>query len=623
MVTLKNKEMKKYILLSAALCLASAAVSCNQETQPASPAEGGNTLELTISADMPVLDGTKVNFNGADLQWEGNESIAVVFGDNTCAIAKPTVLSQVAAMSANTTSSLSTGSAPGVFSGTVSLKNFEKENIIGAVYPANDKCSYRYNSGARIVMNIGIDTQVQHSNNVLNGENAPLYAQFDYTDINGNDGGKHTVEGLQFEWGCSLIRFNIYGQFAGMSSSEVLRSISVKGGSTGIAGTTEVKADGSKVFNGVSNATVTVELEEECTIADKTSADGIGVYMALLPRGVAADFTNITVVTDKAVYNKAISKSLPLAAGTVYEVGIDLSTFDSRDAEYVWDGSTSAPTPADRFTSLTVSGVTVDADGLAAIKAAIDAQLVPVPLDMSGCEYESNTFPTGVFTATSSAPNTKLKSIIFPSNVTSIAAGASSVGAFTYCTALESVDLSNITYIGRDAFCNSGLVSVTVPNTVTTIGNQAFRWCYNLAEVYYNAPAATGDQMFAIGDSYVDSNPNNVDRVLTIGPDVTSIPGNFNRSCALLKKVVFEGAPAIGTTAFSNDKYLEVFECKAGVPAYGAAVTAITNSSTGASVSAGKKKVLVPSASVAEFEASPVWGTEVAQTRGYVITAAD
>ena len=67
--------------------------------------------------------------------------------------------------------------------------------------------------------------------------------------------------------------------------------------------------------------------------------------------------------------------------------------------------------------------------------------------------------------------------------------------AFCNCSSLTSVTLGNsVTTIGGDAFglCSS-LTSVTIPNSVTTIGSEAFNGCTNLQKVHI------GDSVKAIG----------------------------------------------------------------------------------------------------------------------------
>ena len=68
----------------------------------------------------------------------------------------------------------------------------------------------------------------------------------------------------------------------------------------------------------------------------------------------------------------------------------------------------------------------------------------------------------------------KLTTVIIPNSVTSIGEEA-----FQGCTKLASVTIGNsVTRIGKYAFSGcSSLTSVTIPNSVTSIGAQAFQYC--------------------------------------------------------------------------------------------------------------------------------------------------
>ncbi|MBR2185357.1 MAG: leucine-rich repeat protein [Prevotella sp.] len=72
-------------------------------------------------------------------------------------------------------------------------------------------------------------------------------------------------------------------------------------------------------------------------------------------------------------------------------------------------------------------------------------------------------------------------------------------GAFTNCTGLTSVTIPNsVTTIGEEAFAKTGLTSVTIPNSVTTIGDEAFEKCTYLETVVFpNNVANIGESIFS------------------------------------------------------------------------------------------------------------------------------
>ena len=76
---------------------------------------------------------------------------------------------------------------------------------------------------------------------------------------------------------------------------------------------------------------------------------------------------------------------------------------------------------------------------------------------------------------------TSLTSVTIGDSVTTIGSCA-----FRGCSSLTSVTIGNsVTTIGAAAFRNcESLTSVTIPDSVTTIGNNAFRDCSDLTSVY-------------------------------------------------------------------------------------------------------------------------------------------
>ena len=120
-------------------------------------------------------------------------------------------------------------------------------------------------------------------------------------------------------------------------------------------------------------------------------------------------------------------------------------------------------------------------------------------------------------------------------------------GAFSGCSGLTSVTIPNsVTSIGTDAFSGcSGLTSVTIPNSVTSIGNSAFDRCTGLTAVIIpNSVTSTGEYAFC-GCSGLTS--------ITIPNSVTSIGNSVFNGCTGLTSVTIPNSvTSIGNSAFNG-----------------------------------------------------------------------
>ena len=142
--------------------------------------------------------------------------------------------------------------------------------------------------------------------------------------------------------------------------------------------------------------------------------------------------------------------------------------------------------------------------------------------------------------------------LTIPSSVTSIGDYA-----FAGCMGLTSVTIpDNVTSIGDYAFAGcTGLTSVTIPDNVTSIGDYAFNGCTGLKEVIYNA-RAVADLTY---DSSVFENAGTATDGMKVvfGESVEKIPGNIFSNCESLTSVTIgSNVTSIGEKAFYNCKGL-------------------------------------------------------------------
>jgi hypothetical protein len=158
-----------------------------------------------------------------------------------------------------------------------------------------------------------------------------------------------------------------------------------------------------------------------------------------------------------------------------------------------------------------------------------------------------------------------LTGITIPNSITSIGNAA-----FTSCTSLVSVTIPNsVTSIGVSAFAGCiSLPSINIPSSVTSIGVSAFAGCTSLASITIpNKVTSIKDGLFELCSSLPSINiPNGVTSIekkafkdcaslasVIIPAAVTSIESEAFRDCTSLTSVKFEGT--ISSNGFDKNAF--------------------------------------------------------------------
>ena len=172
--------------------------------------------------------------------------------------------------------------------------------------------------------------------------------------------------------------------------------------------------------------------------------------------------------------------------------------------------------------------------------------------------------------------NTEITDLIIPNSVTNIGNNA-----FRSCADLTSVTIPNsVTSIGNGAFSGcTGLTSVTIGNSVTNIGSEAFSVCFSLTSVTIpNSVNTIGYAAFQRCYSLTSMTiPNSVTFIgnsafsgcsgltsVTIGNSVKSIGNNAFYNCSGLTSVTIgSSVSSIGQKSFAECSKLEEVYCLA------------------------------------------------------------
>ncbi len=158
---------------------------------------------------------------------------------------------------------------------------------------------------------------------------------------------------------------------------------------------------------------------------------------------------------------------------------------------------------------------------------------------------------------TNSTASTSLTTVTLADTVTSIGNSA-----FTYCSKLSNVTWGNgLQTIGENAFSCTGLTSITFPNSLVTVGKYAFQYCYSLKSLTF------GNKLKTIG--YTAFGGCSALQTVNLGTSVTTLDQSAFNGCSKLTKMVIPASvTTVGTYAFRNCTSLQYIEFQGNAPTF-------------------------------------------------------
>lgn len=611
--------------LATSACLKTDLLTDNNETPK-------NLVRIIVNAEK-VISGedqdTKVTYDPSNnkFSFESGDKLQLLIG-------KDLEKTATSANLPNQQSVLLDMETPGVFSGTINLGTFDATDIQAAVLvkaqdDTNFKLYHQKDQGTMLRISVAAN-QTQNAADELTSANQRDIFFTHITDSqvqNNTETGDITISTLSLKLGNAIWEFHIYGA---EYTDEKIQSISVAGAQDGSNSRKHYTAcynffrtssGNFYTVGGTKYYKTTVSVSSPFNVS-ATVNDAPALWMGLNcdSESNSLELGEIVITTDKAVYVRTFeSTSLSRIKGHVKPININIGTSGSftrysKTIEYSIDGGTTwseeMPDASNSYSTLVVKGI-ISASGLSTLADNIanhfGSTAEKVALDLSGCLYESTTFPM-VFGNTGNDTNyTKcLSSIELPANISSLAASA-----FRRCTNLKSIQLKGIKTIGDLAFSRaSALTDIGDVSSLETLGHT----------VFYNGPKLSGAMVFSSLETLKGYSSNNtfgggnckitslsLPAVNTIGQRV------FYNLTSLTTLDLGPNLTSIAASAFYGCTMLATIYCRATTPPTIANANAFTNA--GSSVS-GDKILYVPADAVAAYQEDAIWSTI-----GYTITA--
>ncbi|MDR0524137.1 MAG: InlB B-repeat-containing protein [Candidatus Methanoplasma sp.] len=237
---------------------------------------------------------------------------------------------------------------------------------------------------------------------------------------------------------------------------------------------------------------------ENMTLHAKWSALGSLVTFDYQNATTGKTMESMTIADGQASYKMPVPGRAPYTFGGWYTAiggGGSILADEDGDSLDAWSGTANITayaywkgSPGQKYTSLgsgtcSVRSTNDSLKGAVVIPEYYDGMRVVSIADegFKDCLIASVSIPETVVSMGESAFDgcTNLESVRIPSGVTVIP-----LCAFLYCESLESVEfLGNVTEIGESAFEGCGIRSITLPDTVESIGGWAFQYADFLTSV--------------------------------------------------------------------------------------------------------------------------------------------